>query len=140
MRVNKVGRICFRQGVSCVSEDECDILYILVVASTAIQLSLMDSYLSGGCKSTAVTAAAQILDVNSVGAIAFVTPELGKWSTVGGLGVMVDELSCTLSELGQVTWVISPYYDKNRHGESGYLAKDGIEWKFNVHVSVGWDT
>lgn len=27
---------------------------------------------------------------NKLGPIAFITPEIGKWSTVGGLGVMVD--------------------------------------------------
>jgi hypothetical protein len=30
----------------------------------------------------------------------FCAPELGRWSTVGGLGVMVDELSVGLVELG----------------------------------------
>ena len=34
-----------------------------------------------------------IISHNKLGTIAFVTPELGKFSTVGGLGVMVDELS-----------------------------------------------
>lgn len=27
---------------------------------------------------------------NMLGPIAFVTPEIGSWSSVGGLGVMVD--------------------------------------------------
>lgn len=35
----------------------------------------------------------KILVENKLGPIAFITPEIGKWSTVGGLGVMVDELS-----------------------------------------------
>lgn len=30
---------------------------------------------------------------NKLGEIVFVSPELGRWSTVGGLGVMVNELS-----------------------------------------------
>mmetsp|Transcript_23355 Transcript_23355/g.20279 ORF Transcript_23355/g.20279 Transcript_23355/m.20279 type:complete len:296 (-) Transcript_23355:943-1830(-) len=34
-----------------------------------------------------------ILEYNKLGPIAFITPELGRWSTMGGLGVMVDELS-----------------------------------------------
>lgn len=34
----------------------------------------------------------ELLDCR-LGPIVFVTPELGKWSTVGGLGVMVDELT-----------------------------------------------
>ena len=35
-----------------------------------------------------------------MGKIVFATPELGRWSTVGGLGGMVDELSIGLSDLG----------------------------------------
>ena len=46
-----------------------------------------------------------------------ITPELGKWSTVGGLGVMVDNLSKALANQGQEVIVISPYYDRNRYGE-----------------------
>lgn len=30
---------------------------------------------------------------NRLGEVVFVSPELGRWSTVGGLGVMVNELS-----------------------------------------------
>lgn len=51
-----------------------------------------------------------------MGKILFATPELGRWSTVGGLGVMVDELSIGLSDLGQEIIVISPYYERNRKG------------------------
>lgn len=35
---------------------------------------------------------------------------------MGGLGVMVDELSVGLGVLGQEVIVISPYYDRNRKG------------------------
>jgi len=38
---------------------------------------------------------------NTLGPIAFVTPEIGSWSSVGGLGVMVDELSKELARLGE---------------------------------------
>lgn len=34
-----------------------------------------------------------LISGNTLGPIAFVTPEIGAWSSVGGLGVMVDELS-----------------------------------------------
>ena len=57
-----------------------------------------------------------------MGPIVFCTPELGKWSTVGGLGVMVDELSVGLADLGQDVYVISPYYERNKKGVTGYLA------------------
>lgn len=45
-------------------------------------------------------AALTITEGNKLGPIVFCTPELGRWSTVGGLGVMVDELSYGLGLLG----------------------------------------
>lgn len=81
-------------------------------------------------------AAESIVVNNKLGPIIFCTPELGRWSTVGGLGVMVDELAYGLSLLGQEVWVISPYYERNRKGETGYLSRDpaGITWKENIKV------
>ena len=61
---------------------------------------------------------------NKYGPICFITPELGRWSKVGGLGVMVDELTTCLSKLGQDIYVISPYYHVNRNGETDYLLND----------------
>ena len=73
-----------------------------------------------------------------MGEIVFATPELGRWSTVGGLGVMVDELSIGLVELGQEVTVISPYYYRNRKGKTDYLANDpaGIVFIDNISVQV----
>lgn len=79
----------------------------------------------------------RILQSNQIGPIVFVCPELGKWSTAGGLGVMVDELTQDLAELGCDVHVISPYYNRNRRGEHGYLAADGIHWVQNIHTWVG---
>jgi len=45
-------------------------------------------------------AAESVVNHNKLGPIVFCTPELGRWSTVGGLGVMVDELSYGLALLG----------------------------------------
>ena len=45
-------------------------------------------------------AAESILGANEIGPLVFVTPEVGRWSTVGGLGVMIDELSYGLALLG----------------------------------------
>jgi hypothetical protein len=45
-------------------------------------------------------AAKSIVESNKLGPIVFCTPELGRWSTVGGLGVMVDELAYGLALLG----------------------------------------
>lgn len=84
-----------------------------------------------------VTLSRQLLLSNQLGKIVFVTPELGKWSTVGGLGVMVDELSVGLAEIGADVLCISPYYHVNRKGISDYLAGDGIVYKgMNVGVNV----
>ena len=63
-----------------------------------------------------VRAADSVSKCNKLGEIVFGTPELGRWSTVGGLGVMVDELAIGLVELGQSVTVISPYYERNRKG------------------------
>ena len=40
-----------------------------------------------------VKAAKSFILTNKLGPIVLCTPELGKWSSVGGLGVMVDELA-----------------------------------------------
>jgi len=69
-------------------------------------------------------AAASFLKRSKMEPIVFATPELGRWSTVGGLGVMVDELAQGIAALGYEVWVVSPYYERNRKGETGYLAKD----------------
>ena len=81
--------------------------------------------------------AENIFNSNVIGPICFVTPELGRWSTVGGLGIMVDELSQGLEALGQEVIMISPYYNQNRKGQSGYLNND----PFNIHYirNVGID-
>lgn len=52
---------------------------------------------------------------------------------------MVDELSIGLADLGQDVYVISPYYERNRKGQTGYLAQDpaGIHYKDNIHVGIG---
>lgn len=84
----------------------------------------------------AIIACRGIFDANRLGPIVFSTPELGKWSTAGGLGVMVDELSLGLAAIGEEVWVISPYYDRNKRGESGYL-DDCFKWVVNLQVKVG---
>ena len=51
---------------------------------------------------------------------------------------MVDELAYGLALLGQEVWVISPYYERNRKGETGYLAKDpaGINYIDNIAIQL----
>ena len=52
---------------------------------------------------------------------------------------MVDELSIGLAELGQDVYVVSPYYERNRKGQTGYLNQDpaGIRYKDNIRVDIG---
>ena len=87
----------------------------------------------------AVECAEALLQSKKLGTVAFLTPELGRWSTVGGLGVMVDELSQGLAMLGERIVMVSPYYAKNRKGETDYLAKDPIKivHKLNFEVWSG---
>lgn len=94
---------------------------------------------SGGLMMPPTRAASSIYESNKLGPIVFCTPELGRWSTVGGLGVMVDELSIGLSDLGQEIICISPYYERNRGGKTGYLALDpaGIKYVDNISVNIG---
>ena len=82
--------------------------------------------------------AENIFNSNVIGPICFVTPELGRWSTVGGLGIMVDELSQGLNTLGQEVIMISPYYNQNRKGISNYLANDPFNIKYlrNVYINL----
>eukprot|EP00128_Syssomonas_multiformis_P007221 Colp12_sorted_trinity150504_noHs@12676 len=81
--------------------------------------------------------AQRILDHSRMQSVCFVTPEIGKWSTYGGLGVMVDELTQRLATLGSDVMVISPYYDQNLKGETNYLSKDGIVYTQNIETYVG---
>ena len=79
-----------------------------------------------------------IVASNELGGIVFVAPELGKWSTVGGLGVMVDELTVGLAELGAQVAVVSPFYQQDRKGRTDYLKHDGILYSGRtVAVQVG---
>ena len=71
----------------------------------------------------------KIFNSNLIGPICFVTPELGRWSSVGELGIMVDELSQGLESIGQEIIMISPYYNQNIKGVTNYLSND----PFNIH-------
>ena len=53
---------------------------------------------------------------------------------------MVDELCLGLVELGQEVIVISPYYDRNRKGMTGYLALDPAGFQYIDNISVTIDS
>ena len=65
-----------------------------------------------------------IQNSNKFGTLCFITPEIGKWSSIGGLGVMIDELTQCLAKLGQDIVVIAPYYHLDKNGKSSYLEND----------------
>lgn len=71
-----------------------------------------------------------------LGPLVFLSAELGRFSTAGGLGVMVDELTKGLVGLGLEVYVISPYYTVNRKNQKDYLG-DGIKWTQNISVNLG---
>ncbi len=82
---------------------------------------------------------ASITQTTKLGPLVFLTAELGRFSTAGGLGVMVDELTKGLANLGLEVYVISPYYTVNRKNQTGYLGPD-IKWTRNVLVNLGTHT
>eukprot|EP01119_Soliformovum_irregulare_P020831 TRINITY_DN6809_c0_g1_i1.p1 TRINITY_DN6809_c0_g1~~TRINITY_DN6809_c0_g1_i1.p1 ORF type:complete len:2064 (+),score=697.75 TRINITY_DN6809_c0_g1_i1:71-6262(+) len=77
------------------------------------------------------------LEKNRLGSIVFITPEIGRFSTVGGVGVMVNELTQAMASLGCEVHIVSPYYNYNRKGKTGYLAAEGIEYTRNIVTYVG---
>ncbi len=111
--------------------------------STSLLLRALARVARGAhCNTSKVTAgqllAGAVAQDADVGPIVLVTPELGKWSTVGGLGVMVDELTTTLADMGHDITVVAPFYNLDRKGRGDYLRPDGILYSGrNVGVSVG---
>ena len=86
---------------------------------------------------TPIAVAKHIYQTNILGPIVFCTPEVGTWSTVGGLGVMVDELSLQLASSGQTGGVISPYYERiGTKKMPGWLSLDphGFNYIDNIKV------
>lgn len=77
-----------------------------------------------------------VAKTTKLGPLIFLTAELGRFSTAGGLGVMVDELTKGLAALGLEVYVISPYYSLNRKNQKDYLGEN-IKWTRNVSVNIG---
>ena len=76
---------------------------------------------------------------NKLDEICFITPEIGRWTSLGALGQTVDELTQGLSALGQDIIIISPYYYKNSKGKTDYLENDEYDFKYLKDVSITLD-
>jgi glycogen synthase len=61
-----------------------------------------------------------------------VTPEYGNFSKVGGIAVMVKDLCEVLVQMGERVVVISPYYNQDRAGKTGYLEAQGVKFQNKV--------
>ena len=81
----------------------------------------------------------KIINLNKLGPICFITPEIGRWSSIGGLGVMVDELTQGLATLGQEVIIISPYYYLNSKGISNYLSEDPFNFRKIKTININLD-
>ncbi|KAF8819156.1 putative glycogen synthase, partial [Cardiosporidium cionae] len=90
MKLLSLHEVCVDSGIF--SQDESLGLQLVTKMSLLVE---MYKHTEG----RTVLLAEEFLNSNKLGAIVFVTPELGKWSTVGGLGVMVDELATTLAQV-----------------------------------------
>ena len=106
--------------------------YCLLLRATRNMPSLPDEYkyLAGKAE--------HLFNSNVLGPICFITPEIGdkgKWTTVGGLGIMVYELTQALASLGQEVIVISPYYNQNKDGNSNYLSND-TQYIKNISINL----
>ena len=81
----------------------------------------------------------KLYNQNKLEDICFITPEVGRWTSLGKLGQTVDQLTQGLSALGQDIIVISPYYYKNPKGKTDYLENDQIDFAYSKDVSINLD-
>lgn len=82
----------------------------------------------------------ETMDYHSLGPIAFVSSELGRWTSTGGQGIMINELAEGLVTLGEEIYVVSPYYLYNRRNESKYLEENIFKHTMDYEVKVGGDS
>lgn len=50
---------------------------------------------------------------------------------------MVNELTQALAQIGCEVYIISPYYNYNRKGKTGYLKEEGITFHFRSWLKSG---
>lgn len=49
---------------------------------------------------------------------------------------MVDELTQELAKMNEEVYIITPYYHKNKKGETGYILPDGFKHLKNIDIWV----
>lgn len=91
--------------------------------------------------STLRSGCAEMLRGGELGAVVFVSSEMGRFSTVGGVGVLVDELTRSIARQGYSVYVVTPYFNYNKYGHTNYLRpEDGFSYVGNVTVGIGdWE-
>lgn len=62
------------------------------------------------------------------------TAEYGKYTKVGGLGVMIDELSTSLADLGEKIVIITPWYEDREKKSPDMLTRDGISYLYKQDI------
>ena len=68
----------------------------------------------------------------------FCSPEFGRWTKIGGLSVMLDELTQSLAVIGEEIVVFTPFYERNTKGEKAYLDNENEFYhKLNIEIFVG---
>jgi starch synthase len=140
--LSRLERVLRPDSRSTFPEDMRQLLYMLSRGPNSPETKLLGylHHLASGAVGTDAALqelTASILRANEIGPIVFITPEMGRFSTVGGIGVMVSELTRSLADLGLDVRVISPYYNYDKKGNTGYLEAEGIKWKQNIITSAG---
>ncbi|KAL4507061.1 hypothetical protein ABPG72_001854 [Tetrahymena utriculariae] len=79
----------------------------------------------------------EVVQSNKLGPICFVTPEYAKWTKTGGLGVMTDELTRGLVDLGEDVYVVTPIYDNKLKEKPDLLEKDGFKHTDTISYYIG---
>nr|XP_027193619.1 uncharacterized protein LOC113788356 [Dermatophagoides pteronyssinus] len=86
-------------------------------------------------ENTLLTYINELENKQAIGDLIFLTTEYGRYCTVGGLGVMLDDLCTTLTNIhGFNLKVLLPYYTVNTKNERNYL--DQYEMTYLKDVSV----
>lgn len=78
-----------------------------------------------------------LIQNNRMKEIVIAPPEFGNYTKTGGLGVMTDELSKGLADLGENVLVITPWYESCAKKSPNLLEKNGIKFLYNIDIYLG---